>query len=318
MKFLKTFILTFAVLVVGLSAQPAHADEGKIVFASDRDGDYAMFVMSGDGSDQTQITHNSYDDTDSSWVPSSQTLQSGSTPAQALSGDNQTPYDTFEEEDFVMPQQWWTIEVELVLGDRVVVTYTSDIKAVAGFADAGGASRPGVIFKVNDPLGDSIYQGVQQTGGGTEFTAELNGTYEFTFLNPVVRTLQEVQMEYQINPTPTPTPTATRTPIVRTPTRVASTPAISRTTPIPSPTLSGRDPQASTPPPYPSPTITPSPTPTSPAPVPEPIPERGFFVNSLPSQANSGEWDFMDPVALSIIGIALTLVGTLVQLFRGR
>ena len=311
MKFLKTFILTFAVLVVGLSAQPAHADEGKIVFASDRDGDYAMFVMSGDGSDQTQITHNSYDDTDSSWGPSSQTLQSGSTPAQALSGDNQTPSGTFEEEDFVMPQQWWTIEVELVLGDRVVVTYTSDIKAVAGFADAGGASRPGVIFKVNDPLGDSIYQGVQQTGGGTEFTAELNGTYEFTFLNPVVRTLQEVQMEYQINPTPTPTPTATRTPIVRTPTRVASTPtptpvARARQTPTPTPTQT------------PSSAVTPPPSPPPPTPAPEPTPERGFFVNSLPSQANSGDWDLMDPVALSIIGITLTLVGTLVQLFRGR
>ena len=110
-----------------------------------------------------------------------------------------------------------------------------------------------------------------------------------------------------VSPTPRPTPT-----------RVASTPAISRTTPIPSPTLSGRNPQASTPPPSPSPTITPSPSPTSPTVAPEPSPERGFFINSLPSQGNSGEWDFMDPVALSIIGITLTLVGTLVQLFRGR
>ena len=70
--------------------------------------------------------------------------------------------------------------------------------------------------------------------------------------------------------------------------------------------------------PTPSSAVTPTPSPPPPTPAPEPTPERGFFVNSLPTQGNSGQWDFMDPVALSIIGICLTLVGTLVQLFRGR
>jgi hypothetical protein len=111
-----------------------------------------------------------------------------------------TPSGTFTEEDLILPQQWESFDVELVLGDRVVVTYTSVPKPVGGFAEAGVLGRPGVVFNVNDPIGDSIYRGEQLADGGTEFTAELNGTYELTFLNPVVRNLQEVIVEYQINP----------------------------------------------------------------------------------------------------------------------
>ena len=106
---------------------------------------------------------------------------------------------TVTEEDLVLPQQWWTVEVGLLLGDRVVITYTSQPKAVGGFGESGGAGRPGVIFNVNDPIGDSIYRGEQLADGGYEFVAELSGTYEITFLNPVVRNLQEVKVEYKIN-----------------------------------------------------------------------------------------------------------------------
>ncbi len=100
----------------------------------------------------------------------------------------------------ILPEQWESFEVELVVGDHVVATYTSVPKAVGGFAESGALGRPGLVFNVNDPIGDSIYQGEQVADGGTEFTAEVNGTYELTFLNPVVRNLQEVKLEYMINP----------------------------------------------------------------------------------------------------------------------
>ena len=163
--------------------QPSWSPDGqRIVFASDRDGDFEIFVMKSDGSDQKQITHNSADDTDPNWAPSVETSQASS----VLDTDASTP---------------------------------------------------------------------------------------------------------TISPTATPRPSS--------PTRVAPTP-----TPHPPPT--------------PSSTVTPTPSPAPPTPAPQPTPERGFFFNSLPSQGDSGQWDFMDPVALSIIGICLTLLGTLVQLFRGR
>ena len=126
------------------------------------------------------------------------TTQATATPAPA--GGALTPSGTFTEDDLVLPQGWWNVDVPLVLGDRVVVTYTSAPKAVGGFGESGSAGRPGVVFNVNDPIGDSIYRGEQVADGGAEFTAELNGIYQLTFFNPVVRNLQEVIVEYQINP----------------------------------------------------------------------------------------------------------------------
>ena len=118
---------------------------------------------------------------------------------EAPAGGELTPSGTFTEEELILPQQWESFEVPLVLGDRVLVTYTSLPKAVGGFAESGGAGRPGLIFNVNDPIGDSIYRGEQVADGGYEFVAELSGNYELTFLNPVVRNLQEVKVEYKIN-----------------------------------------------------------------------------------------------------------------------
>ena len=111
-----------------------------------------------------------------------------------------TPTASFTEEDLILPESWESFEVDLVVGDFVRATYTSKPQAVGGFAESGALGRPGLIFNVNDPIGDSIYQGEQVADGGTEFTAELKGTYEFTFFNPVVRNLQAVTLEYTINP----------------------------------------------------------------------------------------------------------------------
>src|SRR3989339_7259 len=41
----------------------------KIVFDSDRDGNYEIYVMNPDGSDQTNISNNSYSDMYPSWFP---------------------------------------------------------------------------------------------------------------------------------------------------------------------------------------------------------------------------------------------------------
>ncbi len=144
----------------------------------------------GDGDDGGTGT------TDQQATPSGGAAPATPTPASG----GLTPTGTFTEEELILPQQWESFEVELVLGDRVVATYTSVPKAVGGFAESGAEGRPGLIFNVNDPIGDSIYQGDQLADGGTEFTAELDGTYELTFLNPVVRNLQEVKLEYTINP----------------------------------------------------------------------------------------------------------------------
>ncbi len=45
---------------------------------------------------------------------------------------------------------------------------------------------------------------------------------------------------------------------------------------------------------------------------------RGFFINSTSVEESLGQWDILDPVTLSLLGIMLTLVATGVQLFKGR
>ena len=43
------------------------ADGSKIAFASDRDGDYEIYVMNSDGSGQTNLTNNAAGDSDPSF-----------------------------------------------------------------------------------------------------------------------------------------------------------------------------------------------------------------------------------------------------------
>jgi dipeptidyl aminopeptidase/acylaminoacyl peptidase len=46
-----------------------NAFKGKIVFHSNRDGDYEIFAMNADGSGQTQLTHNDSNEFDPTWSP---------------------------------------------------------------------------------------------------------------------------------------------------------------------------------------------------------------------------------------------------------
>ncbi len=70
----KIFALLFtALLIAALPAHVVHAawpgGNGLIVFESDRDGDNEIFVMNGDGTGQTQLTENVFDDSGARWSP---------------------------------------------------------------------------------------------------------------------------------------------------------------------------------------------------------------------------------------------------------
>ena len=55
---------------VGEGRWPSWSPDGsRIVFASDRDGDFEIYLMDRDGANVTQLTHNSAEDWDPAWSP---------------------------------------------------------------------------------------------------------------------------------------------------------------------------------------------------------------------------------------------------------
>jgi Tol biopolymer transport system component len=69
-----------AVVVVGLpgTARPAYPGlNGKIAFASERDGDFEIYLMNADGSDPTRLTTNPADDREPAWSPDASEIAFG-------------------------------------------------------------------------------------------------------------------------------------------------------------------------------------------------------------------------------------------------
>ncbi len=129
--------------------------------------------------------------------------------------------------------------------------------------------------------------------------------------------------------TPAPIPTAMPTPAP------ASIPTVT-SNPAPSPTTTPLSAHMPTATPSPDPTATPAvessgtekltPTPSVPqsndagsAEDPTPVPEirRGFFINSTTAVDASGFGILLDPLVLTLIGLAVTLLATGIQLFKG-
>jgi Tol biopolymer transport system component len=71
--FIFSVILIFSIALTSLPTQKVMAafpgDNGKIAFASDRDGDYEIYVMDANGSNVVQLTSNSVDDWAPAWSP---------------------------------------------------------------------------------------------------------------------------------------------------------------------------------------------------------------------------------------------------------
>ena len=67
-----TRYLILVVVILTLAAcggEPAPTARGRIAFASDRDGNWEVYVMNADGSGQTNLTNNPASDSDPAWSP---------------------------------------------------------------------------------------------------------------------------------------------------------------------------------------------------------------------------------------------------------
>ncbi|MBT4482175.1 MAG: DUF5050 domain-containing protein, partial [Candidatus Latescibacteria bacterium] len=66
---MKYILLVLSVFTVFAFCMSSDAEAQQIVFTSNRDGNNEIYVMSADGSNQTRITNNSYNDSVPSWSP---------------------------------------------------------------------------------------------------------------------------------------------------------------------------------------------------------------------------------------------------------
>jgi len=62
-------VIVSAVMMEPVSSGTFPGTNGKIIFASDRDGNKEIYVMDADGSNQTRLTTNSSLDVEPSWSP---------------------------------------------------------------------------------------------------------------------------------------------------------------------------------------------------------------------------------------------------------
>jgi len=62
-----TFMLVASFVVNNEVYSQNSNSNGKIAFASNRDGDYEIYLIDSDGTGLTQLTNNDYDDTQPSW-----------------------------------------------------------------------------------------------------------------------------------------------------------------------------------------------------------------------------------------------------------
>ncbi len=133
-------------------------------------------------------------------APASGQTSGGAQATEAPASSGLSPSDSFSEVVLVLPRGFETLEVNLRAGDRVMVTYSSESRAYGGYSEAGVGGKPGVVFAVHDPVGDSVFQSEQIAEGSHDFVAELNGTHQLIFQNPELRNQQQVELEYSINP----------------------------------------------------------------------------------------------------------------------
>ncbi len=64
-----TFLLITPTFSVVMATEAGSKINGKIAFHSNRDGNWEIYTMNPDGSDQNRLTNNNYDDEGPAWSP---------------------------------------------------------------------------------------------------------------------------------------------------------------------------------------------------------------------------------------------------------
>lgn len=165
-------LMTVGVMFLLLSLGPATAfpgANGRIAFASDRDGDFDIYTMTGAGADVQQLTNDAASETQPAWAPNGQRLafvRAGAIWRVDADGGNATQLTAGPGDN----EPAWSHD-----GDEIVFTRGGDIWKMdadgnneASFINAGGAESAPAY----SPLGTRI----AFVSNGEIYTAAADGT----------------------------------------------------------------------------------------------------------------------------------------------
>ncbi len=166
-------VVTAIVLIAAPSTAWPAASNGKLVFASDRDGDLELYTMDGDGTSQTRLTSWAGDDTNPAWSPSGTQIAFASTRNGSFdlfrmqaAGGSATQLSTGPDSDL---QPTWSPG-----GTRLA--FVSD-RSGSLQIHAGGTTGTGSITQLTDTSGFNV-DPVWSANGKIVFTSSRDGNEE--------------------------------------------------------------------------------------------------------------------------------------------
>ena len=129
-----------------------------------------------------------------------ESIASGTDIDQAA-GDGKSPIGSTSERIRVFAGEWTDIVLILNEGDLVRMHYSA-VARMQGRSEYNltKSTESGIVLSIVDPIGDTIFRGEEVVEDTIEITSDVSGAYVFSFVNPSTRQLQEVFVDYGINP----------------------------------------------------------------------------------------------------------------------
>ena len=129
-----------------------------------------------------------------------ESIASGTDIDQAA-GDGKSPIGSTSERIRVFAGEWTDIVLILNEGDLVRMHYSA-VARMQGRSEYNltKSTESGIVLSIVDPIGHTIFRGEEVVEDTIEITSDVSGAYVFSFVNPSTRQLQEVFVDYGINP----------------------------------------------------------------------------------------------------------------------
>src|SRR5579859_800312 len=186
------FLLSLSLLISLIPAAAQSYPKGEIVFTSDRDGGYGVYVMNVDGSNLKQLVHDASDLSDAAWSPDGASIafaatRDGTPQIYVMAGDgsDQRRVTNDTNKDRLL---WWTLD------SKQIVYYSensADPTATSNYIVNADGSNPqpdkDKVFGRPSPDGKHVVVNDQSDCGMSVANPDGTGKHELPFTGGCVQ-----------------------------------------------------------------------------------------------------------------------------------